>query len=255
MHSRAYRLLEPLFEDIILGPDGQGIFCEKKQWAKLLDMVPDEDLRVQLNTRWSAPSNDSTPREKWMELVDGVEKILTKNQSNNKRQSVGNDQRKRNLFELKTCLQEIVFAYLYPRLDANVSKQRNHLLKSPFAVHPKTGRVCVPVDATAIEAFDPFTVPTLGQLQEELNNNDSGKEGVSGTMQMDGSVSAAPTLCSPTTSSCALLMMHTHTEMERTSMKSYVKLFETTLLKPLEIAAKQKQRDAKESSAAYNGDW
>jgi DNA primase small subunit len=168
-----------MFEDIILGPEGQGIFCEEKQWVKLLDMVPDEDLRSNLNARWSAPSNDSSPREKWLEFVDGVEKILAKNQLNNKRQSVGNDQRKRNLMELKTCLQEIVFAYLYPRLDANVSKQRNHLLKSPFAVHPKTGRVCVPVDASTIEAFDPFAVPTLGQLQDELNQ-DSTMEGVSG---------------------------------------------------------------------------
>ncbi|KAF1331668.1 DNA primase small subunit, partial [Globisporangium splendens] len=220
--DRAYRLLEPLFEDIILGPEGQGIFCEEKQRAKLLDMVPDEDLRSNLNARWSAPSNDSSPREKWLELVDGVEKILAKNQLNNKRQSVGNDQRKRNLMELKTCLQEIVFAYLYPRLDANVSKQRNHLLKSPFAVHPKTGRVCVPVDASTIEAFDPFAVPTLGQLQDELNE-DSTMEGVS--------------------------------EMERTSMKDYVRFFETALLKPLDLAAKQKQRDVKESNAAFNGDW
>lgn len=141
---------------------------DKKQWVKLLDMVPDEDLREKLNARWSASSNDTTPREKWLELVDGVEKILLKGQNNLKRTSAG-DQRKRNLVELRTCLPEIVFAYLYPRLDANVSKQRNHLLKSPFAVHPKTGRVCVPVSADAIEDFDPFGVPTLGQLQDELN--------------------------------------------------------------------------------------
>lgn len=38
-------------------------------------------------------------------------------------------------------------------------------------------------------------------------------------------------------------------------MDAYVRLFEAQLLKPLDAAAMQKQREAKESSAAFNGDW
>lgn len=51
---------------------------------------------------------------------------------------------------------EILFTYAYPRLDVEVSKHMNHLLKAPFCVHPKTGRLCVPIDPATAEDFDPL---------------------------------------------------------------------------------------------------
>lgn len=39
----------------------------------------------------------------------------------------------------KPVIEEVVLGYLYPRLDVHVTEQRNHLLKSPWVVHPKTG--------------------------------------------------------------------------------------------------------------------
>jgi DNA primase small subunit len=43
--------------------------------------------------------------------------------------------------ELESWRVELVCTHTYPRLDANVSKAQNHLLKSPFCVHPKTGEL------------------------------------------------------------------------------------------------------------------
>ncbi|KAK4535542.1 hypothetical protein CDCA_CDCA05G1567 [Cyanidium caldarium] len=54
-----------------------------------------------------------------------------------------------------TALHRIVFHHLYPRLDVEVTKQTNHLLKAPFCVHPKTGRVCVPFRAADVQRFRP----------------------------------------------------------------------------------------------------
>jgi DNA primase small subunit len=58
---------------------------------------------------------------------------------------------------------------MYPRLDVEVSKHLNHLLKSPFCVHPGTGRVCVPIDSRNPEDFDPMAVPTVTQLLSEID--------------------------------------------------------------------------------------
>ncbi|KAM4795222.1 DNA primase small subunit [Rhinophrynus dorsalis] len=65
---------------------------------------------------------------------------------------------------------EIMLQYCYPRLDVNVSKGLNHLLKSPFSVHPKTGRISVPIDFKKVDQFDPFAVPTISLICSELDN-------------------------------------------------------------------------------------
>lgn len=71
--------------------------------------------------------------------------------------------------DVKRWLKEIVLQFTCPRLDINVSKQMNHLLKAPFVVHPKTGRVCVPIDPDKADEFDPGLVPTIGRLVDEIN--------------------------------------------------------------------------------------
>lgn len=61
-------------------------------------------------------------------------------------------------------LARLVLHYMYPRLDANVSKHVNHLLKAPFTVHPQTGRICLPFDPERCHEFRPWDVPTLNAV-------------------------------------------------------------------------------------------
>uniref|UniRef100_A0AAQ5ZEC1 DNA primase n=1 Tax=Amphiprion ocellaris TaxID=80972 RepID=A0AAQ5ZEC1_AMPOC len=71
---------------------------------------------------------------------------------------------------------EIMLQYCYPRLDVNVSKGVNHLLKSPFSVHPKTGRISVPINLKELDVFDPFAVPTISLICEELDRPRAGED-------------------------------------------------------------------------------
>jgi DNA primase small subunit len=73
--------------------------------------------------------------------------------------------------------QDIVLEYTYPRLDIEVSKKLNHLLKSPFVVHPGTGRVCVPIDTRNPTGFDPLGVPTVVELLSEIDQWKGPEEG------------------------------------------------------------------------------
>uniref|UniRef100_A0A8C7YKV0 DNA primase n=1 Tax=Oryzias sinensis TaxID=183150 RepID=A0A8C7YKV0_9TELE len=90
----------------------QDILGRKECVDKVLALVP-EDILFFLNVK--------QPEKLWK---------MIKNEAKNKQGTVKKGQH----FE-----KEIMLQYCYPRLDVNVSKGVNHLLKSPFSVHPKTG--------------------------------------------------------------------------------------------------------------------
>lgn len=134
-------------------------------------------LASELDSEWKENENDSLHR--WKRLEDELIKS-----------------RKEKL------LSEIKLQFSYPRLDVNVTRGVNHLLKSPLCIHPKTGedmlllyhvvdpigscpytgRVCVPINIKRLEEFDPFVVPTINQICREFEaSTDDERKGTKGS--------------------------------------------------------------------------
>ncbi|XP_062518429.1 DNA primase small subunit-like [Corticium candelabrum] len=154
--QRAEEIVKDKFKKLAL--ENQDILGMPEQAEKVLALIPDTTIQDEVRQRWSK-THRVTSEHRW---EDVVATLKSASGSHNK-------------WKLNICLTEIMFQYIYPRLDVNVSKGINHLLKSPFCVHPKTGRVCVPFDADNVETFDPFAVPTISQLCYELDQVESGK--------------------------------------------------------------------------------
>ncbi|KAI8938648.1 hypothetical protein NX059_004518 [Plenodomus lindquistii] len=156
--ERSRQILKDYFQTSILAEQDPWATDEKAQ--HLLSLLPDPTLRAALQKKWSSSPNRSSAN-KWSDIDSLAE-------SGNLSKSP------KDLLEAK---QDIVLEYTYPRLDAEVSKKLNHLLKSPFVVHPGTGRVCVPIDTRRVEDFDPLGVPTVMQLLQEIDEWEGGGEG------------------------------------------------------------------------------
>lgn len=132
----------------------QDILGRKEYVDKVLALMP-EDVRKELQQLFQ---NEKKPEMRWKHIED---QALKKQGTSKKGQHFD---------------KEIMLQYCYPRLDVNVSKGVNHLLKSPFSVHPKTGRISVPIDLKELDAFDPFDVPTISMICQELDGPRGGEE-------------------------------------------------------------------------------
>ncbi|KAL8902249.1 MAG: hypothetical protein Q9192_000124 [Flavoplaca navasiana] len=154
------------------------VLVQQNPWAKpekaerLLQLLPDKTLNDALRKKWEAAPGRSSA-SKWAD-IDALAKAGASKNLDGKA-----------LLEAK---QDIVLEYTYPRLDVEVSKKQIHLLKSPFVVHPGTGRVCVPIDTRRVEDFDPLGVPTVTELIHEIDawgshHQDANSEGGSKKLQ------------------------------------------------------------------------
>ncbi|CAJ0830974.1 9958_t:CDS:2 [Entrophospora sp. SA101] len=113
----------------------QDVLKDENCWNKVLGCIPNEEIKNTLTKHWlENPSQTSSDR--WKNITDELNK---KN--------------------LPMCKNEIILQYAYPRLDRAVSTTINHLLKSPFCIHP---------DTETCDDFDPLSSPTVRLLIDEL---------------------------------------------------------------------------------------
>lgn len=163
VHARAMRILEPLFVAGVLDDNGQGWLGDKypERWGQILELVPDvEGLHDTLRKAWKRAGSAA---DRWKQLrgyVEGLKPDMQRNKDF------------RTLEALNRTVTSIVFYFMFPRLDENVSKHQNHLLKIPFCVHPKTGKVCVPLTAAKAASFNPLTVPKVNELPAQAARYD-----------------------------------------------------------------------------------
>ena len=78
---------------------------------------------------------------------------------------------KSNYSKTELCMKNIKLCITYPRLDVNVSKHLNHLLKAPFCIHPKTGLISVPLSGKDILEFKLGNIPEIDETIEDFNKN------------------------------------------------------------------------------------
>jgi DNA primase small subunit len=150
--ERSLEILKNSFVEIILKE--QGTWDNEENSKELAMLIPDLKLRNTLLNEWKKnPNKNST--DKWVDIGEYYKELGITS------------------FDLVDWRKEMILQMLYPRLDVEVSRQMNHLLKSPFCVHPGTGNVCVAFDPLEKE-FNPFTdAPNLNEIftQDEFDVN------------------------------------------------------------------------------------
>lgn len=140
MLIKALNVIDVDFEDLMVAK--QNFLSDDSRVQNILDLCEDDKM-LQQNLADRCKFNHSTSAEKWKLMV-------ATSQKHKGRRGRGN-----------YFIQEVKLQYCFPRLDSNVTRGLNHLLKLPFCIHPKTGNVCVPIDIDNIDSFDLAKVPTL----------------------------------------------------------------------------------------------
>lgn len=151
--ARARRMCDATFRDFSL-TDARVLDTEHAAKGTV-STIPRRETQDGALDRVQRMAGGATGVDKW----DAIEKVVR--------------QAGRNEWSVRGSCDYIVLRHVYPRLDVNVSKELNHLLKAPFCVHPSTGRVCVPFRAARVRQFGPKAdAPDIASLLRELEKGD-----------------------------------------------------------------------------------
>ncbi|XP_014358407.2 DNA primase small subunit [Papilio machaon] len=151
LHSsirRAVSIIDKYFDDVI---QDQEFLGTSSRLQKFLKMIPEDALREQVEK--SLEKMPESSLERWKTFISIYDSYLREN---------GNAIRK-----IKYLIEEIKIQFCYPRLDVNVTKGFNHLLKSPFSIHPKTGKVSVVFKPNNARNMKLDEIPTIHSLLDD----------------------------------------------------------------------------------------
>lgn len=141
-----------------------------------------------------------------------------------------------HLRTLEKLLPALVFTFTYPRLDVEVSKHRNHLLKAPFASTQRRARSACPCASPPSTTLTPTWCPLAGR---------SWTRATAGC----GSAAARGGAAASEEDKAALVAA--------TSLKPYVAEFEN-FIKEIGVSLQRNKRAvlaAKERQGAALGEW
>lgn len=148
----------------------QGWLENEQNWSKVLSFCEDHHVRDILHNELS-DLESAELRWKLLKLrFDETERKKKLESGDSKLPFLPND-------FAKNFLKIFVLSYTFPKLDEKVTSTINHLLKSPFSVHPKSGYIAVPIDPNTVHKFALDKVPRVDKLSTELRKIQSESDG------------------------------------------------------------------------------
>jgi len=161
-YVRAIKICDEYFRDVL---DEQNLLNNEKGQNLLMALLKAYFHNDFDSIKVSQIFSDPEIKKSTIKLNQIKDVILSNKRPENKKLKQDSTE---DIFNL--CINDFKLNILYPRLDINVSTHINHLLKSPFCIHPKTGLVAVPLSEEDILKFKMDNIPRLDQLINDYNN-------------------------------------------------------------------------------------